>query len=353
MALNWTYDRYGNRWGQTATCTAGTGNCTATAVQPQLTFFGNTNRIDNWSYDAAGNLLNDQINTYTYDAENRIAKLTCMSNPFGDGLLCVGGADATEQHFTGKDRDAESGLDYFEARYLTSDLGRFMTPDWAAKPAAVPYADFGDPQSLNIYSYVRNNPLSRVDADGHVDWEDVGNFVNGLANAVLSDNRLGIGRQEQSTDAGRLGAMAGDVLAVVQGSHETALGYEGMITGGGLTVTGEGALPGVAVVGAGAAVVAHGAAVSGQGVGHLAMALTKPASGKGSVPKEQRAKPRTATDKERVEMRKEQGGNCAHCDKPLGDEEGVSHHDPVRHSDGGTEQKLVHTGCHADLHSAC
>jgi RHS repeat-associated protein len=60
-----------------------------------------------------------------------------MSNPFGDGLSCTGGPDATEQHFTGKDRDAESGLDYFYARYYTSDLGRFMTPDWSGKPAAV------------------------------------------------------------------------------------------------------------------------------------------------------------------------------------------------------------------------
>ena len=42
-----------------------------------------------------------------------------------------------------------------------------MTPDWAAKPTTVPYALFGDPQTLNLYSYVRNNPLSRADLDGH------------------------------------------------------------------------------------------------------------------------------------------------------------------------------------------
>jgi hypothetical protein len=46
-------------------------------------------------------------------------------------------------------------------------MGRFMSPDWAAKVSPVPYATFNDPQSLNLYSYVRNNPLSRVDADGH------------------------------------------------------------------------------------------------------------------------------------------------------------------------------------------
>jgi RHS repeat-associated protein len=68
---------------------------------------------------------------------------------------------------TGKERDAESGNDYFEARYYSSAMGRFMSPDWSAKEEPVPYATMGDPQSLNLYSYVRNNPLSRADADGH------------------------------------------------------------------------------------------------------------------------------------------------------------------------------------------
>jgi RHS repeat-associated protein len=69
--------------------------------------------------------------------------------------------------FTAKERDTESGLDMFGARYYGSSLGRFMTPDWAAKPTAVPYAMFGDPQSLNLYSYVRNNPTTTRDPDGH------------------------------------------------------------------------------------------------------------------------------------------------------------------------------------------
>jgi RHS repeat-associated protein len=69
--------------------------------------------------------------------------------------------------FTGKERDVESGLDNFGARYNASSLGRFMTPDWAAKPTTVPYASFGDPQTLNLYSYVENAPLNRIDADGH------------------------------------------------------------------------------------------------------------------------------------------------------------------------------------------
>ncbi len=68
---------------------------------------------------------------------------------------------------TGKERDAESGLDYFGARYYASNMGRFMSPDWSAKQEPVPYSKLDDPQTLNLYSYVGNNPLSRADKDGH------------------------------------------------------------------------------------------------------------------------------------------------------------------------------------------
>jgi hypothetical protein len=46
-------------------------------------------------------------------------------------------------------------------------MGRFMSPDWAAQEEPVPYAQLDDPQSLNLYSYVLNNPLALVDPDGH------------------------------------------------------------------------------------------------------------------------------------------------------------------------------------------
>ena len=101
---------------------------------------------------------------------------TCYNLPFGDGQTCAG-TDVSPLHFTGKERDTESGLDYFGARYFNSSLGRFMIPDWAAKATAVPYADFGDPQSLNLYGYVRSNPLSQVDSDGHA--PDIAVIENG------------------------------------------------------------------------------------------------------------------------------------------------------------------------------
>ena len=42
-----------------------------------------------------------------------------------------------------------------------------MSPDWSKTPEGVPYADLSNPQSLNLYSYVKNNPLSHLDIDGH------------------------------------------------------------------------------------------------------------------------------------------------------------------------------------------
>jgi RHS repeat-associated protein len=68
---------------------------------------------------------------------------------------------------TGKERDSETGLDYFGARYFSGAEGRFISADWATKPEAVPYADLSDPQTLNLYGYVRNNPMVKEDADGH------------------------------------------------------------------------------------------------------------------------------------------------------------------------------------------
>lgn len=79
-------------------------------------------------------------------------------------------------HYTGKERDQESGNDYFGARYYGSNMGRWMSPDWSANPSAVPYASLPYPQSLNLYSYVQNNPLSRIDPDGHNWWDKFKNL---------------------------------------------------------------------------------------------------------------------------------------------------------------------------------
>ena len=83
--------------------------------------------------------------------------------------------DVNKVNFTGKERDSETGLDFFGARYFSAAQGRFTSPDWSEKPEPVPYSDLTDPQSLNLYAYVRNNPLKNRDLDGHVCVFGIGN----------------------------------------------------------------------------------------------------------------------------------------------------------------------------------
>jgi RHS repeat-associated protein len=135
-----------------------------TFANGQLLFTYDDNRSE-W-----GVALSDWLGTKRVQVDPAIvANLTgFQSLPFGDGLTSSGyGEDSTEHHFTGKERDQESGNDYFGARYYASALGRFLSPDWSAGPDTVPYADLTNPQSLNLYSYVYNNPFTNVDLDGH------------------------------------------------------------------------------------------------------------------------------------------------------------------------------------------
>jgi RHS repeat-associated protein len=87
--------------------------------------------------------------------------------PWGGELQFVDN-DTNDYKFTGKKRDLETRLDYFGARYYANELGRWVSADWSATPTPVPYASFGDPQTLNLYAYVGGNPASKADADGHI-----------------------------------------------------------------------------------------------------------------------------------------------------------------------------------------
>jgi RHS repeat-associated protein len=70
--------------------------------------------------------------------------------------------DAAAHKFTGKERDSESGLDNFGARYNSSSLGRFMSPD----PKIPNLKHLPNPQKWNKYAYTLNNSLRYVDPDG-------------------------------------------------------------------------------------------------------------------------------------------------------------------------------------------
>lgn len=76
---------------------------------------------------------------------------------------------STNYKFTGYERDSETGLDYAFARYYNQRMGRFGTGD----PLA---GDIGDPQTLNRYSYARNNPVNFIDPGGNCTDQ----WVNGV-----------------------------------------------------------------------------------------------------------------------------------------------------------------------------
>jgi len=117
--------------------------------------------------------------------------------PFGEELYAgVGGrlttqgytGDSTRHKFTGKERDIETGLDFFEARYYGGSQGRFTSPDDFLNDTHV-----YDPASWNLYAYVRNNPLRYTDPYG----EEVhnNNLTVDEQNALIVDWRTKTGYQ--------------------------------------------------------------------------------------------------------------------------------------------------------------
>jgi RHS repeat-associated protein len=109
------------------------------------------------------------------------------------------------------------------------EMGRFMSPDYSGDggtdPEPVPWADYTNPQSLNLYSYVQNNPLTNVDPDGHdciyatgvgsgyqvvsgdcLSPNDSGIFVNGtVTSANFNASNNSIGYSYTNDDTGSLG----------------------------------------------------------------------------------------------------------------------------------------------------
>jgi len=216
------YDAAGNLLGQTAppcpspTYTYDAENRIKTTAGVTYTYDGDGNRVQKsngklyWygsgslildESDATGNITNEyiffggkrlarrvvssgQIQYYFADHLGSSRVVTDASGnilddadfyPFG-GERTYTSTSGNAFKFTGKERDTESGLDDFGARYYTSQFGRFMTPDWSASPVLVPYADLGNPQTFNLYSYVANNPLNTVDPEGHFRLDPPGSF---------------------------------------------------------------------------------------------------------------------------------------------------------------------------------
>ena len=110
------------------------------------------------SYYQYSALSNDAGNVTSLTGNTQSTVATYEYEAFGNIVSETGTAN-NNYKFSTKNLDDESGLYYFGARYYDPEIGRFITKD----PDG---GDVTDPQSLNPYGYVKNNPLNLVDPDG-------------------------------------------------------------------------------------------------------------------------------------------------------------------------------------------
>ncbi len=152
------------------------------------------------------------LNEYIYFGGKRVAVIPASGSPMyyaedmlgssrvmvrADGTVCYD-ADFTpfgaelpytnscppNYKFEGKERDTETGNDEFGARYYSWRVGRWLSSDWSAVPVAVPYANLTNPQTLNLYAMVADDPESFADLDGHG-----ATSVDGLNTDVTEDKQ--------------------------------------------------------------------------------------------------------------------------------------------------------------------
>ena len=102
--------------------------------------------------------------------------------PFGEPFPSPPTAETRQ--FAGSELDAETQLDYFGARQYLSHTGRFTRAD---DPG---YGNPFDPQSMNFYAYVRNNPLRFIDPTGHYDCPVIPGFIIDDCTEVTADDPL-------------------------------------------------------------------------------------------------------------------------------------------------------------------
>ena len=254
VTAGWTYDGAGN-----VTAVGGTSRsfaydaenrqktATVNGTATTYAYDGDGRRVSKtmgtqttlYAYDAFGNLAQEYGVTgatagtqyYTADhlgstrlvtdATGSAGTMQCFDYmPFGaeiasgtDGRAsCFGnGTDAFYPEFTAKERDSESGLDFFGARYFSGAQGRFTSPD---EPLNDQYQS--DPQSWNLYSYVRNNPLKFTDPTG----QDC-IYTNNLS----SNGTVGIERGDCSQNGGTYVNGTIDTNSLAYNQQKSTLSY--------------------------------------------------------------------------------------------------------------------------------
>ena len=186
-------------------------------------------------------LIDDQLGTPRLTAE-RTGKPEGVKRadylPFGEEIGAgVGGRSVAQgydqamprQTFSKKERDEETGLDYFLARYYSSAQGRFTSPDeFNGGPEELfedvdphdplLYADNAEPQSLNKYQYCLGNPLRYIDPDGH-QTSTADNLKN---NSTLDKVQLGISIAGFIPGVGDVGDLVNAGISAARGNYKDA-----------------------------------------------------------------------------------------------------------------------------------
>ncbi len=196
--------------------------------------------------DAAGNTLND----YIFFGGKRVALVPASGSALyyaadtlgssrvivqSTGTLCYDadftpfGGEKTQTNtcaqnykFEGKERDTETGNDDFGARYYSWRFGRWLSSDWSAVPVPVPYANLTNPQTLNLYSMVADDPESFADLNGHL--------ING-ADVALNMSVRGERSTNGSLEANALSAsMSSDPFPDPQKAESQGCKYDACVT---------------------------------------------------------------------------------------------------------------------------
>jgi RHS repeat-associated protein len=161
-------------------------------------------RFSHGDHLGSTNLVTDSAGAVIEVSEN---------TPYGT-LYAHQGAATSPQQFTGQRLDPSTGLHFYSARYYDSQLGRFISPDPFVQAPA-------DPQTLNRYSYVRNNPVKYIDPSGYFSLK---RFFRALVHGVVAAAAVIVGIVALSVGAEPVAAAAFAVAA-----RETVAYTRGMI----------------------------------------------------------------------------------------------------------------------------
>jgi RHS repeat-associated protein len=259
----WSYDTAGNLTGnpdnETFAYDAENRQKTASTLSGSATYVydGEGRRVKKtvgsletvYVYDAMGRLAAEYGGTNTatgrqYLTADHLGSTRLVTNatggvverrdylPFGEEIPAPSGSprlnvagytgdSGITQSFTSKERDAETGLDYFGARYFSGAQGRFTSVD----PIWVEADRMLDPQRLNLYAYGRNNPLRFTDPTGME--LQVGNCGSGeTVTSCVEKLKQGLSKEDRSAvsvvkGTGENGCTRGTYCVAVDKSHNS------------------------------------------------------------------------------------------------------------------------------------